>query len=104
MEERQMATCPYCAESIMPDAVKCKHCGEWVKPKSMARPGAIGGEADVPIGHMPTMRCRRCLKVIPVVSIVCPNCGRNPLSYPVVIQIIIGLLIPTLFYLFLKLF
>ena len=25
--------CPYCAEPIMANAQKCKHCGEWLKPQ-----------------------------------------------------------------------
>lgn len=25
-----MTTCPYCAEQILPNARKCKHCGEWL--------------------------------------------------------------------------
>ncbi len=25
--------CPYCAENINPNAIKCKHCGEWLDKK-----------------------------------------------------------------------
>lgn len=27
--------CPFCAEEILPDAKKCKHCGEWLDNPSI---------------------------------------------------------------------
>jgi hypothetical protein len=32
--------CPYCRESIKPEAVKCKHCGSSVAPEKLAHGGS----------------------------------------------------------------
>ena len=41
MENREITPkkkCPYCGEEIQPDAVKCKHCGEWLTKESAPVP------------------------------------------------------------------
>jgi hypothetical protein len=40
----QTKRCPYCAEEVLADAIKCKHCGEW-----LSRP-TEGPIAYIPVG------------------------------------------------------
>ncbi len=100
MENKNKTKCPYCAESIMPGAAKCKHCGEWLAAKSNNMEKAI--ENNTP---SPTMQCRRCSSVVSASSMECSSCGKNPRSFPVIVQIIFGLIIgPIIGWLFVQIF
>lgn len=35
MPDRKTIKCPFCAEEILAEAKKCKHCGEWLKSSSL---------------------------------------------------------------------
>lgn len=44
--EKITKTCPYCGEEIMPSAIKCKHCGEWLNKEPALKDQISRDNAD----------------------------------------------------------
>lgn len=60
----ELVACPFCKGEIDADALKCRHCGEWVKEKPVALGGGAPGKAI----------CSACGCEMPAGG-VCPGCG-----------------------------
>ncbi len=58
--------CPYCAEEIKIEAIKCKHCGEFLKKEDQTENNKGG-----------VWKCKKCKEEVEDSYEICWNCGAN---------------------------
>jgi len=46
---QEIKTCPFCAEQILAQAVKCKHCGEFLDPSLRAKSDEVNKPPSAPV-------------------------------------------------------
>jgi len=68
--------CPFCAEEIHRDAIKCKHCGEFLN-RSRNTTGILKCKTCGKPVSMNAATCPHCGESEPTLALRCPHCGSS---------------------------
>jgi hypothetical protein len=78
-QDDETRECPYCRESIKPEAVKCKHCGSSVAPEKLAHGGTCPYCKEQI--HPEAVKCKHCKSSLLNSSEPGCGCGSNKDSW-----------------------